>query len=135
MRRRNQNFDQKFEINKKIPIEWYMIVYGLFCLYHCFEANKFLRRREKRNWLKTITPVIKPYYSHISFDGKFSFDFEFLVKILIPPTHFEISAILVNCVGGFEIFFLHSHCCKISFLNIYISDRLDYLVALKSQKT
>ena len=66
-----------------------------------------LRRREKRNPLKTITPVMKPYYSHISFDGKFSAYFEFSVKILIPPTYFEISAILVNCVGGFEKYFLH----------------------------
>ena len=67
------------------------MVYGLFCLYQCFEANKFLRRREKRNSLETITPVIKPYYSHISFDGKFFVYFEFLIEILIPPTHFEIS--------------------------------------------
>ena len=111
------------------------MILGLFSLYQCFEANKFLRRREKRNSLKTITPVIKPYYSHISFDGKFSADFDFFVKILIPPTHFEISAILKKCVGGFEKFLLHSHSRKIVFLKIYISCRFDYLVALKSQKT
>ena len=63
--------------------------------------------------MKTIKSVIKPYYCHISFDGKFIIDFEFLVKILIPPTYFEISVILVNCV----------------------SNTFDYLVGLKSQKT
>ena len=108
---------------------------GLFCLYQCFAANKFLRRRQMRNSLKIITPVIKLYYNHKSFDGKFSVDFDFFVKILIPPTHFEISAILVNCVGGFENFFMHSHRHKIVFRKIYISGRFDYLVALKSQKT
>ena len=43
----------------------------------------------------------------ISFDGKFSAGFEFFVKILIPPTHFAISVILVNCVRGFKKYFLH----------------------------
>ena len=94
-----------------------------------------MRRREKRNSLKTVTSVIKPHYSHLSFDGKFFADFDFLVKILIPLTHFEISAILVNCVGGLEKIFLHWHCRKIVFHKMSISNRFQHLVALKSPKT
>ena len=112
MRRRNQNFDKKFEIRKNFSSNNYI---RFFCLYQCFEVNKFLRRREKTNPLKTITPVIKPFYSHIAFDGKFSAYLKFLVRILIPPMHFEISPILVNCVGGF----LHTHCRKIVFSSIF----------------
>ena len=36
---------------------------------------------------------------HISFDAEFYADFKFLVKILIPPTHIEITAFFKICVG------------------------------------
>ena len=33
--------------------------------------------------------VYNNYYNYTSFDVEFDEDFEFLFKILIPPTHFE----------------------------------------------
>ena len=52
MRRRNQNFDKKFEISRKFHVDWYMMMVGQLSSYQCFEANKKLRRREKGKFIK-----------------------------------------------------------------------------------
>ena len=63
-----------------------------------------MRRREKLIWSETFVLVIEKYYHRIPFDAKFYADFEFLVKISFPPTHFEISAVLWICVSGSQNF-------------------------------
>ena len=39
MRRRNQNFERKFEISKKFPIDCYMLLVDEFCSCQFFQAN------------------------------------------------------------------------------------------------
>ena len=46
--------------------------------------------------------VYNNYYNYTSFDVEFDEDFEFLFKILIPPTYFEIPPIFKFCVGGLK---------------------------------
>ena len=59
------------------------------------------------NMIENLTRAYKTYYFYISFDGEFYKDFEFLFKIVIPPTHFEKSPILNFCVGGLKKFLSH----------------------------
>ena len=56
-----------------------------------------------RSWQEHIIPII----NYMPFDEEFYIDFEFLFKILIPPTHFEISLIFKFCVGGLKNFLSH----------------------------
>ena len=63
-----------------------------------------------QSWIrmKTLTEAGRNNHHNISIDRRFYDEFEFLVKISIPPTHFEISTISQICVGGFKKFSLHS---------------------------
>ena len=62
---------------------------------------------EKPNFIKNFFTSLLNYYQNISFDKKFYDEFEFLFKILIPPTYLEISVISFISVGGFKKFLLH----------------------------
>ena len=59
------------------------------------------------NSIKTWTGAYETYQHYISFDAEFYDDFEFLLKIKFPPTHFEIFAIFKFCVGGSKKFLFH----------------------------
>ena len=59
------------------------------------------------NLIGILTGAYKTYYNYIPFDAEFYVDFEFLLKILTPPTHFEKSLIFKFCVGGLKKFLSH----------------------------
>ena len=63
-----------------------------------------------QSWIrmKTLTEVGRNNHHNISIDRRFYDEFEFLFKISIPPTYFEISTISQIRVGGFKKFLLHS---------------------------
>ena len=71
-----------------------------------FPAVYFLTPTQLVFLLKTLPKAVQTHTHYISFDVKFYFDSEFLVKILIPPTYLKKTLLLKICVGGFEKFFL-----------------------------
>ena len=70
--------------------------------------------------MKSHIKALQAYTCYIPFDAEFHADFEFDIKILISPTHFEISAIFKICVGGFKKFLPHWNKNKISYRMICI---------------
>ena len=84
-------------------------------------TQSFIRR-------ETLLGEDKTHHHNKLFDRKFYDEFEFSFKILIPPTHFEISPIFYICVGGFKKFLLHwtensisnRMICILHMLNVFI---------------
>ena len=82
-------FRLQIRIQRKISRRIVRVHTGVIVIIPVIRMKKSLRGRLTLISAKIITKLIQIQYYNVLFDAKFYAEFEFVVEILIPPTHFE----------------------------------------------